>query len=160
MSLAQKKGCNLHVQVVRGEEVVISLGRQSYRLWILNLEAMTLEVTSASCQDCSSVLTHLCDITPSGGGAGSLGVPHHLTLIIPAGHLDSPPWCTDCHAMVLGLWTRLPQYPGASLHTCERPAAGSRSAEPVGREMVKLCLILLLHMCASRTGMRVSMCST
>ena len=30
MSLAQKKGCNLHVQVVRGEEVVISLGRQSY----------------------------------------------------------------------------------------------------------------------------------
>ena len=49
---------------------------------------MTLEVTSASCQDWSSVLTHLCDVTPSGGGAGSLGVPHHLTLIIPAGHLD------------------------------------------------------------------------
>ena len=71
-----------------GEGLAISLGRRSHRLWILNLEAMTLEVTSASCQDWSSVLTHLCDITPSGGGAGSLGVPHHLTLIIPAGHLD------------------------------------------------------------------------
>ena len=34
-----------------------------------------------------------CAHTPLGrnaqrGGAGSLGVPHHLTLIIPAGHLD------------------------------------------------------------------------
>ena len=61
----------------------ISLGSL---LWILNLEAMTLEVTSASCHDWSSVFADLCETTPNGREGEEAGWEYLAVSVVS--HLD------------------------------------------------------------------------
>ena len=154
----------------------ISLGRRSHRLWILNLEAMTLDVTSASCHDWSSELTHLCGTGPAPVVAGEVAWGECLTASTPSSSRQAT-WMPDsvlselCPSMVYRFardgpgfvevpstvsWGRSVYVSDASLWEC----ISDDVAVPVGSEMAKLCRILLLRLWASRMGMRVPMCST
>ena len=135
----------------------ISLGSRSHRLWILNLEAMTLEVTSASCHDSSSELTHLCGMEHAPvAAAGEVAWDDDVcrTVSAPSSSRQAT-WMPDsvlselCPSMVYRLardgpglvdtpstvsWGRSVYVSDASRWEC----VSDDEDEPVGREMAKL----------------------